>query len=146
MKPANAIRRAIPLLAQHGAERAALRRAGLSEGDAVCAIRFIPLAVGRAVMLEGLGIALPDSYLLVKGDSREEKKLAGEIFFTEAMKLAAEFGVDLLAKVALLSPEVQAVNQALNAGARPEDVVISLPVVMWEEIDGAARPWWKFWR
>src|ERR1043165_5824778 len=87
MNAAAAIRRAIPILAEHGvADHVVLRlrliRNGLSKPEAVAAMRFIPLALGRAILLEGLGIALPDSYLLVNGDAREERKLADEKFFS----------------------------------------------------------------
>ena len=43
--------------------------------------------------------------------------------------------------------EVQAVNEALNAGAQAENLVASLPVIKWEEgVDNAAKPpRWKFW-
>jgi hypothetical protein len=153
---ATSIRRALPVLAEHGGiDRTLLRvrlvRAGLSRWEAVAAMRFIPLALGRSILLEGLGIALPDSYLLVNGDAREERKLAGEPFFRGtafiARTLAADYGPSLLGQVALLSPEVQAVNEALNAGSQPQDLVASPPVVLWEAgiDDVPAKPWWKFW-
>lgn len=156
MTLANAIRRALPVLAQHGSSdrvllRTLLVRAGLSRWEAVAAMRFIPLALGRAILLEGLGIALPDSYLLVNGDAREERKLADEPFFRGtkfiATTLAADYGPGLLGQVALLSAEVHAVNEALNAGSQAQDLVASLPVVLWEPgvDDVAPKPWWKFW-
>lgn len=156
MNVAAAIRRAIPVLAQYGATdpvilRARLIRAGLSKIEAVAAMRFLPLALGRAILLEGIGIALPDSYLLVRGDTREEKKLADEKFFAAAKWLAStlgnDYGANTVGAVALLSAEVQAVNEALNAGAQPENLVASLPVVVWEDgvDDAPPRPWWKFW-
>jgi hypothetical protein len=151
MSAAAAIRRAMPILAEYGhvapfVLRAWLIRGGLTRADAAAAARFIPLALGRAILLEGLGLALPDSYLLVHGDAREERKLAGEPFFAETMKLAPSLG-PAAAQVALLSPEVQAVNAALNAGSRAEDLVASLPVVQWEAgvDDAPAKPRWKFW-
>lgn len=156
MNAAAAIRRAIPVLAQYGTNDAAilrawLIRAGLSKAEAVAASRFIPLALGRAILLEGLGIALPDSYLLIHGDAREERKLAGEKFFTAttwlAQTLGNDYGVDAIGAIALQSAEVQAVNEALNAGAQPADLVASLPVVTWVDgvDDAPPRPWWKFW-
>src|SRR5438067_2433887 len=156
MSAANAIRRAVPILAQYGNAEivmVGLLRGGLSKLDAVAAIRFIPLALGRAILLEGLGIALSDSYLLVNdaAGTREEKRLGDEAFFAETMKLApalrAELGIDAVSAVALLSSEVQAVNEALNAGAQAENLVASLPVIKWEEgVDNAAKPpRWKFW-
>ena len=149
MNAAAAIRRAVPLLAEHGTDdivRVALIRAGLSRAEAAAAVRFVPLALGRAILLEGLGAELPDSYLLVHGDAREERKLADEPFFAETLKLASQLG-PAAGQVALASSEVQAVNAALNAGSRPEDLVASLPVVMWEDgIDDAPpKPRWKFW-
>ena len=151
-----AIRRAIPVLAQYGTTdpmilRVWLIRAGLSKIEAVAAMRFIPLALGRAILLEGLGIALPDSYLLIHGDAREEKKLADEKFFAAttwlASQLGADYGVDTVGTVALPSAEGQAVNEALNAGAQPANLVASLPVVTWVDgvDDAPPRPWWKFW-
>lgn len=158
MNAAAAIRRALPVLAERGTIdagilRAWLIRGGLSRADAAAAVRFIPLALGRAILLEGLGVVLSDTYLLVNeaAGTREEKRLAGEPFFAETMKLApalgAEFGVDMVSAVALLSSEVQAVNAALNAGADAKDLVASLPVIPWEDgIDNApAKPKWKFW-
>jgi len=156
MNAAAAIRRAVPVLAQYGtADQAIVRvwliRAGLSKPEAVAAARFIPLALGRAILLEGLGIALPDTYLLIHGDAREEKKLAGEKFFSATTWLAAtlgnDYGANTVGAVALLSAEVQAVNEALSAGAQPETLVASPPVVMWVDgvDDAPPRPWWKFW-
>jgi hypothetical protein len=156
MSAAKAIRRAVPILAQYGSSEIVtvwLLRSGLSKLDAAAAIRFVPLALGRAILLEGLGIALSDSYLLVNdaAGTREEKPLGGEPFFTETMKLApalgAELGIDVVSAVGLLSSEVQAVNEALNTGAPAENLVASLPVIKWEEdVDNAPKvPRWKFW-
>jgi hypothetical protein len=158
MNTAAAIRRALPILAERGAVdrdlvRVWLIRGGLSRPDAAAAERFIPLALGRAILLEGLGVVLSDTYLLLNegAGTREEKRLADEPFFAETMKLApalgAELGIDAVSAVALLSSEVQAVNAALNAGASAENLVASLPVVAWEEgIDNAPKPpRWKFW-
>ncbi len=151
-----AIRRAIPILAEHGTTdqsllRVLLIRGGLSRANAAMVVRFVPLALGRAVLLEGMGMSLSDSYLLVHGDERTEKHLADEPFFSETLRLAPaygkEFGIDVVSKVALQSSEVQAVNAALNAGAQPDNLVASMPVVEWEEgIDDAPpKPKWKFW-
>jgi hypothetical protein len=158
MNAAAAIRRALPILAEHGAgdqslARVSLIRGGLSRPDAAAAVRFVPLALGRAILLEGLGVVLSDTYLLRNdaAGTREEKNLADEAFFAETMRLApalgAELGIDVVSAVALQSSEVQAVNAALNAGAQAEDLVASLPVVTWEDgIDNAPKPpRWKFW-
>ena len=129
MPIARAIRRAIPILAEHGADREALVRGGLSTNDADKVVHFVPLALGRAALLEGLGMTLPDSYLQMDGDRREEKKLADEPFFAETLKLAKELDPFIAGKVALLSAEVQATNKALKEGVRPEDLVAPLPLI-----------------
>ena len=66
MSTANAIRRALPILAEHGRGDAGilrvwLIRSGVSRVDAAAAIRFVPLALGRAILLAGLGITFSDS-------------------------------------------------------------------------------------
>ena len=158
MGTANAIRRALPILVEHGRGdpgilRVWLIRSGVSRVDAAAAIRFVPLALGSAILLAGLGITFSDSYLLFNeaAGTREEKNLADEPFFAETMKLApalgAELGVDAVSAVALLSSEVQSVNEALKVGASAESLVASLPLVVWEDgIDNARKPpRWKFW-
>src|SRR2546423_15678349 len=97
MSARNAIRRAVPILAQYGNAEivtVGLLRSGLSKLDAAAAIRFVPLALGRAILLEGLGIALSDSYLLINdaAGARGEKRLRGEGVFAETMKLAPALG------------------------------------------------------
>ena len=152
MNAAAAVRRAIPILAQHGTIdrgilRAFLIRGGLSRVEAAHAVRFVPLALGRAILLGGMGMALSDSYLLVNGEERTEKRLADEPFFAETLKLAPRFSIDIVSAVAMQSSEVQAVNEALHAGAQPEHLVASMPVVVWEDgIDNApSKPRWRFW-
>jgi hypothetical protein len=156
MNVATAIRRAVPILAEHGSSDPSmlviwLIRAGLSREDAHDVVRFVPLAFGRQI-LSGMGIDLADSYVRVSPDgAREEKALADEAFFREASKavpiLAAELGGDVFTKVAMLSSEFQAVNEALNAGASAEYLVASPPQVEWNRPAGErpSRPWWKFW-
>jgi hypothetical protein len=157
MSVAKAIRRAVPILAEHGSSDPSilviwLIRAGLSREEAHDAVRFIPLAFGRQI-LSGMGVSLEDSYVRVSTSdgAREEKALAGEAFFREALTaapiLAAELGGEVFTKVAMLSSEFQAVNQALHAGASPEYLVASPPQVEWSRPAGElpSRPWWKFW-
>jgi hypothetical protein len=56
---------------------------------------------------------------------------------------------DVFLAVAGRSPEFRAVNQALHAGSRAEDLECSPPVLVWsEEVTGAGAPpksWWQFW-
>jgi hypothetical protein len=155
MNVATAIRRAIAILAEHGRTdssilRASLLRAGLSSQQAHDAVRFVPLAFGRQI-LAGMGVELPDSYIRVRAvdGRREEKPLAEEPFYREALKaapiLGSELGGDVFTNVALLSSELQAVNEALNAGANPEGLVASPPLIEWNRPPSLPPPWWKFW-
>ena len=155
MNVGTAIRLAVPILAQHGSSdsrilRDSLIRAGLSSEQAHDAVRFIPLAFGRQI-LDGMGIELPDSYIRVRAvdGRREEKPLAEEPFYREAMKaatiLGSELGGDVFTSVAVQSSELQAVNEALNAGSQPEDLVASPPLIEWNRPPSLSPPWWKFW-
>jgi hypothetical protein len=155
MNVATAIRRAITILAEHGRAdsgilRASLLGAGLSSEQAHDAVRFVPLAFGRQI-LAGMGVELPDSYIRIRAvdGRREEKPLAEEPFYREALKaapiLGSELGGDVFTNVALLSSELQAVNEALNAGANPEGLVASPPLIEWNRPPSLPPPWWKFW-
>jgi hypothetical protein len=155
MNVATAIRLAVPILAEHGRAdsgvlRASLLGAGLSSEHAHDAVRFVPLAFGRQI-LAGMGIELPDSYIRVRAvdGRREEKLLAEEPFYLQAFKaastLGSELGGDVFTNVALLSSELQAVNEALNAGSSPEDLVASPPLIEWNRPPSSPPPWWKFW-
>ncbi|MBV8520176.1 MAG: hypothetical protein JO197_22470 [Acidobacteria bacterium] len=151
------IRRALPVLAEKGTIApfvllAWLIRSGVKKPDAIRAQRFVPLAFGR-VLIEGMGVALDDTYVRVNHDgSREERTLSGEEFFTTALRIAkaGQVPAALFTPIALLSSEVQAVNAALSAGANAEDLVASPAVIEWPDETPAApaassRPWWKFW-
>lgn len=152
MNTATAIQRAVPILAERGHfDRAVLMawliRNGLSKTQAHDAIRFIPLALGREI-LNGMGIVLDASYVRLSGDGKqEERALDGEPFYVEAAKLAAAFPPDVFTAVAMQSSEFQAVNSALNAGAQPDGLVASPPMIEWDRTEDAppSRPWWKFW-
>jgi hypothetical protein len=156
MNVRSSIQRAAPVLAQHGSIDqefllAWLLRAGLSRADALNAIRFVPLAFAREI-LSGSGVTLDDTYIRVRPDgTKEEHPLSGEPFFREAATMApqihAELGSDAFTAIVCLSSEFDAVNQALNAGASPEYLVASPPLIEWPDSqpDQQQRPWWKFW-
>jgi hypothetical protein len=149
MNVRSAIQRAVPILAERGQlDRDMLLpwliRGGLSKADAHDAIRFIPLAFGRA-LLAGMGVDLPDTYIRVSAAGREEIALQNEPFFHETLAMIPQFGGDAMGAIAPQSPEVSAINQALHAGAQPEYLVASPPLI---ECDfpprRRERPWWRF--
>jgi hypothetical protein len=149
MNVETAIRRAVPILAERGQTDIVmvwLIRAGLSREHAHDAMRFIPLAFGREI-LGGMGVALDDSYVRMSDGTQEERTLADEPFYREAQKLTTAFPPEVFTAVAMQSSEFQAVNQALNAGAQPDGLVASPPMIEWNRPADApsSRPWWKFW-
>ncbi len=155
MNLAEAIRRAIPVLVQYGTVDepilvAWLTRAGLTMIEAEDAVRFIPLAFAREI-LKGSGVTLSDTYIRMRKDgTQEERPLKNEKFFSGAAFLApqiiTELGSEAFTAIVCLSPEFDAVNQALNAGSAPEDLIASPPVVSWpERAPEPEKPWWKFW-
>jgi len=156
MDVGSAIRRAVPVLAQYGTIDEAIRRAwlvrnGLSRAEAEMAVRFVPLAFAREI-LAGTGVTLSDSYIRLRADgTQEERPLRDEQFFTASAYLASlilkEIGGDAFTAIASLSSELDAVNQALNAGSPARDLIASPPVITWPDVlvEWRPRPWWKFW-
>lgn len=146
-----AIRAALPVLVQYGhVDRVVLRawlvRYGLTNPQALAVIRFVPLAFGREVM-NGMGVQFPETYVRVVGEHREERALADEPFFREAVALAPQLPRDAVTTIALQSAELQALNAALHGGANPQDLVAGPPVIEFEpnEREATPRAWWKFW-
>lgn len=98
-----------------------LERNGVPRGLATRAVAFLPLAFGRR-LLRGL-VALPDSFIV---DGRE-LPLASEPVYALAEALAERAGRESIERIGLRSAEFNAVNQALNAGSTPGDLVLSTP-------------------
>ena len=114
--------------------------------DALCAqghdrrlamrvVEFMPLAFVR-VLLAGTGVELSDRYIRAgqEGQADTERPLADEPVYRATLDLA-ESGLsreELLA-VAGGAAELNAINQALNAGSRPEDLTCGPPALMWPE-------------
>jgi len=138
------------VLAQYGhvdgfVLQAWLLRAGLSKKQAHDAARFIPLAFGREI-LSGMGPAFSDTYVRMSDGQRTEVALATEEFYAEAQKAARETNKEAFTSIAMQSSELQAVNNALNAGADVANLVLSPPVIEWQAgLVEAPKPWWKFW-
>ncbi len=149
MNDADAVLRAAPVLAQYGDGdpvilKAWLLRNGLSHEQAHDAMRFVPLAFAREI-LNGMGVALEDTYVRIVAGTREERPLANEPFFREAVRMIPHLDPSVVTTVAMQSSEFQAVNGALNAGADPANLVASPPVIECEVFETKKRPWWQFW-
>lgn len=134
---------------------------------------FAPLAFAR-VLFGDLGATFSREYRQVDRDGRVEEgvRLMKESVFARSTATAGEcFSQPELhqgaKQLALRSPEVAAINDALHGGSRPEDLVLVPPLVFESGVDestqrrvldelmaevgrelGTVRKkrWWEFWR
>lgn len=137
--------------------------AGIPPAEAERAIKFAQIAWGRG-FLETTGVQFSDQYSCLGPDGvvSEAGELRQEPHYAAAWKIwksaAPSSG---LARFAAMSADVNAVNQAVNAGSSPEDLVTG-PMVMFMDhptplerqlappasrsaAAAAPKPWWKFW-
>ena len=144
-----------------------LVRRGLSAREAQLAVALIPLAFGR-VALKTLVRGFADEMILVAPSGREPRslRLGTNDLFIQATKLARDavdhgtLTQDQFSALALRSVEVRAVNNALQAGSKAENLVLAPPTLALAEAirdDGPAiadapgqggplrRSWWRFW-
>src|SRR5687767_15971524 len=140
--------------------RAELAAAGIPPRLAAEVAEFLPLAVARA-MLDGMGVHFEDHYVRTIDGGRVvgEKRLADEPVFREGLTIAGEISVmgqDEFMAVAGWSSEYRAIQEALAAGARAEDLRCPVPVVYarggdrraFDDTSGGRqlrRAWWRFW-
>src|SRR5436190_2059930 len=102
---------------------ATLVAGGFPRDLAARAAATLRLAFGRR-MLRDL-VRLPDTFVGARG----EAPLASEPLFAVAEQLAAEAAREAIGRIGLGSAEVVAVNDALNAGSKPGDLVLAPPHV-----------------
>lgn len=144
----------------------AMAEAGIPPSVADRAYKFTQIAWCR-VLLDGLGIRFaPDFRCLNRvGDVIEAGMLANEPYFAAAMRLAPQFArAPGFAKLAMMAAEFSAVNQALLAGSKAENLVTATHSIFLEEATPAGldkarlqlkgnvsaahspkKPWWRFW-
>jgi len=157
-----------------GPEEAAtmLKSEGI-DGDLVNrAITFVPLAFGR-VIFGSLGPSFPPHYMRIRRDGVVEEglKLMHEPVFARSMALCSQFMeggfLEAVKRISVTGPELNAINKALCAGSKPNDLTLSPSIVIEPGVDDAAleralnrlheraeppqpttptRPWWKLWR
>ena len=102
-----------------------LADAGMSDAMADRSYKFTQIAWGR-VFLDGMGIDFSDDYLWLNADGTlaESGRLSEEPFYTAAMRLANQYALTpAFARLAMTSADVHAINDALNAGSDPKDLV-----------------------
>ena len=133
---------------------------------------FVPLAFGR-VAFESLGASFPPDFVRITraGSLHEGLKLKHQPVFARSTALCREFMegqlLEAVKNVALTSSEVNVINDALNAGSKPENLQLFPAVIpdpgtsddaiqrAMEQLVGRAeqeyaaikkaKPWWRFW-
>ncbi|WNG37225.1 hypothetical protein F0U61_28785 [Archangium violaceum] len=154
-----------------------LRSQGATPLEAEKLVAYLPLAFGQ-VLVQHMGPRFPDSALFVTAGTRNERPvfLPEDPLWCESIRLAEEaiadgsLTRDQFNAIALRSSTLHALNNALNAGSKPEDLVFA-PSVITLSAEAAAelhnqapairpsasaapppntpappqKPWWKFW-
>lgn len=155
---------------------AALADAGVSDPVADRAYKFTQTAWGRA-SLDGLGVWFGTDYLCFNGAGEviESGQLAEQPYFAAAARLAPRYARSPGFKAfALMSADVNAVNSALHAGSKPENLAMGPAAFFLESPTPAGmakarqllsqrasarkrddavdsrpaagkKPWWRFW-
>lgn len=126
-------------------------------------LEFMPLAFGRAFMKD-LGVMFKDEYVrYVHSDNKIVEKyrvrLIDEPVFRESLKIASSMvskriaGEDFQA-IAFTSAEFRIVNEMMNKGSEPQNLVLTEPYLQWREelINenltnlNQNKSWWQFWK
>jgi hypothetical protein len=129
---------------------------GLERTVAAHLITLVPIVYGREG-LSGCGISFSMTYI---GESGRECRLNslpfwGEIVAFARSEIANGATSDDLLAVAGRSSEIDAINKALHAGSKIENLVISPPVFLWPELSLTVNPsspaknsprWWELWK
>lgn len=147
-----------------------LKGEGFSDEIANRTYKLTQVACGRK-FLEGMGIDFSNEFMWFNrsGEVEEIGQLTKEPYYLAALKYAGpdSIGAERFGNFALMSADVQAVNNALNSGSNPSDLVTA-PVCMFLEpptqsgLESAQlaieshlrkvskqssqqKPWWRFW-
>lgn len=151
-----------------------METAGIPAAVADRAYKFTQIAWGQA-FLANLGVTFASNYFCFNsaGEVTESGLLKHEPFFCAAMEVAKQARTPGFARLAAMSADVSAVNAALHAGSRPENLVTDAPAVFlgaptpdgiskarrflaaWRgsqakrvpaESSSPSKPWWRLWR
>jgi hypothetical protein len=114
-------------------------------------IAFVPLAFGR-VLLEQDGPRFQPTYTLenLVDRSTTHLPLRDQPLYKAAYKVASEWrgSREEFWAIAGRSPEVKAINSALQDGAELQNLILSEPMVFTQHVATMSpRPaWWQFWK
>src|SRR5258707_9733860 len=122
-----AVQTAIRLLAEGEADNfivVLMETEGVSAAVAERALAFVPLAFGR-MLLGGMGITFAEECLMAHGASTVTLPLKTIPVYQAALAAAQRSqGAAEFSPVALRSSEVSAVNNALNNGSQPQNLIL----------------------
>jgi hypothetical protein len=111
-----------------------MREAGIPDPVADRAFKFTQIAWGR-VFLGSFGVRFSPDYLCFNavGDVVESGLLREQPYFAAAMSLARRYAnTPAFQRLAVMSADVNAVNKALNAGSKAENLVTSPAALFFE--------------
>lgn len=167
MEVKEAIKKAMSIFAENKGDwelsEKALKNSDIPLPLAEKLLEFMPLAFGRAFMKD-LGVNFTDEYVrYVQEDGKiiekQRGKLKSEPVFTESLKMASEMVSKRIAGedcqfVAFTSAEFNAVNEAMNKGSQPQNLVFTELYLQWrEELSDESlternqdKSWWQFWK
>lgn len=146
MEIIEAIKIALPVFAEHQNSdwevlEQAFANTDIPHSLTIKLLEFMPLAFGR-VLLDGMGIQFSESYIRydAQTERQKEQRLADEPVYIESFWAATQIVArqaagEAFKAVALRSAELDAINKALNAGSKPEDLATSSPCLSWESED-----------
>lgn len=127
-------------------------------------LEFVPLAFGRVYMRDW-GTNFKDEYVRYvledgKPVEKQRRKLTNEPVYCEAIKIANKLNSKwkrnkTFELVAFMSSEFLGINELMNKGAKPQDIVLTNPYLPWrddlsdednftESTD--SKNWWQIWK
>jgi hypothetical protein len=124
----------------------ALVASGIDSNDAEWLVALLPVAFTRVLFKSG-GPSFADTYQCMREDGSVsgEHRLSDEPIFVHALAIADTADRETMLAVAGRSAELNAINKALHAGSKLENLVLSPPIFLRASRLQSAKPWWKFW-
>ena len=116
-------------------------------------LEFMPIAFGRVLMRDS-GVEFQESYERRKPGAKKgrEFQVAANQVYVESVAYAkrqakSSSGIEMLTAVANRSPEVKAIEDKVNEGVEPNNIVLSRPVLRWtrKPENPDEKTWWQVW-
>jgi len=116
-------------------------------------LEFMPIAFGRVLMRDS-GVEFQGTYERRKpgAKSGREFQIGANQIYVESVAYAKrqakrESGMEVLTAVANRSPELKAIQDKVNEGVEPQNIVLSKPILGWtrKPENPDEKPWWQVW-